>query len=46
MKNNKMNYPDPFDDSAIARQMRMGLLTSGGMPNKKAISMLGSKRRR
>ena len=40
MKSTKMNYPDPFDDSAIARQMRMGLLTSGGMPNKKAIAML------
>ena len=40
MKESKMNYPNPFDDSAIARQKRMGLLTPGGLPNKKAINVL------
>lgn len=40
MKEGKMNYPNPFDDSAIARQKRMGLLTPGGLPNKKAINVL------
>jgi hypothetical protein len=34
------SYPSPFDDSAISRQKRMGLLSSEGKPNIENIHIL------
>ena len=36
----KPSYPSPFDDSAITRQKRMGLLSADGTPNEETIYML------
>ena len=40
MKNSKMNYPSPFDDSAVSRQKRMGVLTSDGKADINTIHTL------
>ena len=40
MKDSKTNYPSPFDDCAVSRQKRMGVLTSEGKADLNTIHTL------
>ena len=40
MKNSKTNYPSPFDDCALSRQKRMGVLTGEGKADLNTIHTL------
>ena len=40
MKDSKTNYPSPFDDCAVARQKRMGVLTGDGKADLNTIHTL------
>lgn len=40
MKNSKINYPSPFDDCALSRQKRMGVLTGEGKADLNTIHTL------
>ena len=40
MKDSKTNYPSPFDDCAVSRQKRMGVLTGEGKADLNTIHTL------